>query len=525
MVCGLVRQIPSGLRPPHHDNQVKNKSAQLPLISRSYEDECFAKRPVQLAVGSATAFFQSGPKIVMVNSPSDDSTLSGNADDIDMHIKPWFQDAMPMKFETVLKDGFKNVGCISDFMYAHGNKAIVRYDVAIAKEHQKDMTPGICFEFCRTVPGVDTFGLLNGESCYCAPYTQSMAGDSSACDVICTGDQKQVCGGKSKSTVFKMHKCSSFEKLDLEASAMKATLAVQQMQKKVNRAMSLSTDMRDAASSLKPSLNAAGDTAALDLMQKVQASAVTLDKQAQEVVAVSSELSSLVQSSKRLTGSVQQLNSIMRALLRTQTKGQEVMANITLCMDSATVSAGAENHLQDFEQYSPLLHFIIKDFATTPSTCGGDMIGDPMVGVSLNDCAWRCNEHRDSCIGFSHYAQGQLCFLMTKFTSAFYYKDCKAGGRLPAVQGPRFWKAGGRHVAVQQPRFLPQTKHAELTCMAKTSKFRGSSLKPDPAGKCEQCLKIVHWADRCYLEATHPVPKDHLQNSSMIPSGLRPPQP
>jgi len=57
VVCGLVRQIPSGLRPPDHDNQVKNKSAQLPLISRSYEDECFAKRPVQLAVGSATAFF------------------------------------------------------------------------------------------------------------------------------------------------------------------------------------------------------------------------------------------------------------------------------------------------------------------------------------------------------------------------------------------------------------------------------------------------------------------------------------
>ena len=48
--------------------------------------------------------------------------------------------------------------------------AQVRYTDRVDVEKQQSMTPSICFEFCRTVPDMLHFGLVNGRDCYCAPY-------------------------------------------------------------------------------------------------------------------------------------------------------------------------------------------------------------------------------------------------------------------------------------------------------------------------------------------------------------------
>jgi len=45
---------------------------------------------------------------------------------------------------------------------------------------------------------------------------------------------------------------------------------------------------------------------------------------------------------------------------------------------------------------------------------------------------------------------------------------------------------------------VPPPGVGQVKCMAKLSKFEGTTLKPDPSGKCKQCLKKLVDAQRCY---------------------------
>merc|ERR1719316_2047477 len=69
------------------------------------------------------------------------------------------------------------------------------------------MTHEVCFEFCRSVPNMLFFGLAHGRDCYCAPFYDMMAGDSSECNAVCEGDTDTMCGGMQKSSIFQMHSC------------------------------------------------------------------------------------------------------------------------------------------------------------------------------------------------------------------------------------------------------------------------------------------------------------------------------
>merc|ERR1719169_375819 len=154
-------------------------------------------------------------------------------------------------FETVLKDGYMLTDCRKDYMYYRGDKfgdnkhdyklgpvsdvSIVHYDAFVAKEDRQEMTPNVCFEFCRTVPNMGFFGIVNGRGCYCTPYFKPMESDSSQCDSVCEGDATVMCGGKSKSTVFAMHMCASTED-DLGTSTGKASSMKSSMQAKSKQA-------------------------------------------------------------------------------------------------------------------------------------------------------------------------------------------------------------------------------------------------------------------------------------------------
>merc|ERR1719316_1350294 len=106
-------------------------------------------------------------------------------------------------------------------MYEHGDKfggnkhsynsslsvSIVHYSSHVKKEDAEDLTPEVCFKFCRTIPDMLFFGLHAGRECYCEPYYERMASDSSNCDAGCTGDPTQMCGGMKKSSIYQMHSC------------------------------------------------------------------------------------------------------------------------------------------------------------------------------------------------------------------------------------------------------------------------------------------------------------------------------
>ena len=94
----------------------------------------------------------------------------------------------------------------------HAGVSIVHYNDWVAKEDRAEMSPKVCFDFCKTVPKMGFFGILNGNKCYCEPYFKQMAGDSSMCDVACPGDKTNICGGASKSSIYAMHDCPAEKK-------------------------------------------------------------------------------------------------------------------------------------------------------------------------------------------------------------------------------------------------------------------------------------------------------------------------
>merc|ERR1719456_1487172 len=109
------------------------------------------------------------------------------------------------------------------------------------------------------------------------------------------------------------------------------------------------------------------------------------------------------------------------------------------------------------------MYFVDKKFADVPSTSGGPAVAEPMVGENIDRCASACDSHIHSCVGFQFFKRGDFsgCVLFSNFKSGFYYTGC----------GKSFL----------QTEAAPFT----ATCYAKVSKFEGTTLKPDPSGKCK----------------------------------------
>jgi len=120
-------------------------------------------------------------------------------------------------------------------------------------------------------------------------------------------------------------------------------------------------------------------------------------------------------------------------------------------------------------QYYPVLYFAEqKKNQGKPTTCTGSAVGQPKHVNGVDECAASCDEEIHSCVGFQ--LVGNLCFLFSDFKEAMFYTKC---GSAPAPK---------------------------ITCMAKLSKFEGTTLKPDASGKCNQCLKKLTQRDNCYAE-------------------------
>jgi len=389
-------------------------------------------------------------------------------------------------FKTVLKDGFLAVDCVKDYMYYRGDKfgdnkhdyklgqvsdvSIVHYEDHVAKEDRVEMTQKVCFEFCRTVPNMGFFGIVNGRGCYCEPYFKPMESDSTQCDSVCEGDKTLMCGGKSKSSVFAMHMCDSTSD-DVStrsgtASSLKAT-----MDAKVTTAKGLSGDMQSFGAALQKSFGAVGDSGAGGLAQDAKVFAGELVHKAEDADAAAGKLGSLATDANGLKdftdpATVTKAERIMEGIDEAVAEGEAVtdeLDKLTALASPSPTSAGAA------KQYQSVMYFVDKEYEGNPSTCSGDQVGKPIVGESEDGCASACDANIHSCVGFQHFSDGknQLCFRFSKFSTGFHYTGCKG----------------------------PSTT---AKCYAKLSKFEGTTLKPNPSGKCAQCFKKVTKADRCY---------------------------
>ena len=67
-----------------------------------------------------------------------------------------------------------------------GKRSVVKFedelddeDDVVRKANEmfiEEMTPQVCFDFCKAHDGFGYFGLKNGRECYCTPYYKAKAG-------------------------------------------------------------------------------------------------------------------------------------------------------------------------------------------------------------------------------------------------------------------------------------------------------------------------------------------------------------
>jgi hypothetical protein len=456
--------------------------------------DCFQKRPVfisrdtQVSKGNLTA------KIV----PGAGMTL---------------KDIVP--FQTVLKDGYFSVGCLKDHMYYFGDKfgdnkfdynqgeisntSIVLYSKIVPKGDRKPMSPAVCFSFCRTVPDMMFFGIVNGENCYCTPFFHAMADDNDQCDEACPGSRSEICGSKVKSTMFEMHMCQDF------GDEMKENM--EEVKEKFGVTVAMVTDnlgllepkgeIQTVAKNLQTALGSAADPGASDLMQTFKATVAELYSTylknkgvLEDMAALEKEVNAAVAAAKpgpdgRLPyDEVKKMEKARDELRKlSDSHAAKTMENFPTMMsdvypEDLVISAkykgpyNATKGLSD-TQYYPAMFFVDKTHMMEPATCTGDLDGRPKV-ATRDGCATACERALQTCVGFSWmpiynlgFAPEGFCFLFSKLKTVQYYTGC--------TDQHEFGK--------------------KFNCMAKYSRFDGTSIEPKP--KCDTCLKDAKKADRC----------------------------
>mmetsp|Transcript_97010 Transcript_97010/g.312622 ORF Transcript_97010/g.312622 Transcript_97010/m.312622 type:complete len:474 (-) Transcript_97010:133-1554(-) len=403
-------------------------------------------------------------------------------------------------FTQVLKDGFYQVDCVKDYLFEHGDKfgdhfasyklqevtnvSIVHYAAHVPKEDREQMTHEVCFEFCRTVPDMLFFGLTNGRECYCTPYYEMEASDSSECDEVCDGDKGLICGGKTKSSLFSMHSCSNTAEM-LTNTATSMTEVGGELTALSELTTQASTALQGGAATYQDKFGQAGDPGASDLMQSAKVFAGVLDKALGVAGDVSKSAADLDGKAKAAAGgelssskTVGEAEDLIKEMEATTTKAEASIEELEGLMAAMAGIADEEAAKDAAKQYYPAMYFVNKTFAKMPSTCTGEASEKPIV-ASLDGCARACDNDLQECVGFSYFggAAGQqqqegptgLCFLFSKLKTIRYYTGCSEQG-----------------------------DHNDVQCYGKLSKFEGTAIAPNPSGKCEGCLKEAKQADRCF---------------------------
>jgi len=355
------------------------------------------------------------------------------------------------------------------------------------------MTRKVCFEFCRTIPEMMFFGLAHGRDCYCEPYYEMMAGDSSQCDAVCDGEPTAMCGGMKKSSIFAMHLCADTAQ-NLNSAMDKAGTLMTHMSGVLADAHRYTAGLDDSATTIQQSMGAAGDPEASNLMQWAKGAAGDLEKKAAALDKVVEELKADLAAAQGLTGgnmddpeTAANAEKVTSKIEVETANGEAAAEEVEGALSGLTAGEeiDAASATASLGQYKTMPYFVDKEFEDAPSTCGGTPISSPVVGLSKGGCAAACDGKVGECVGFSYFgnAEPSVCILLSKFTSTTYYTGC---GDSFVQKAPSFLQ------------LLSRKSSCSVKCYVKFSRFEGVSLAPDPSGKCTMCLKTATKAERCF---------------------------
>jgi len=410
-------------------------------------------------------------------------------------------------FEKVLKDGYMMVACVKDSMYEHGDKfgnnkfsykmgdiansSIVHYNEHVAKEDREPMTHQVCFEFCRGIPDMGFFGVSNGRDCYCTTFYKPMASDSSECDAVCEGDNTLMCGGAKKNSIFGMHLCADTES-DLTTAKENGIEVGKKLKALIEEAEMTAKDNEGLAGNFQKQFGQAGDPTAGGLMQdtkiwagKVQDAAADASKVADALKKALGKVSGLAGKDFTKYDNAKAAEDAIRETAEGTEAAEEALESLQKVFDQVQPPAEDDRVEGSAKQFYPIMYFVDKEFEDVPSTCGGEQVAKPVLGVSMDHCAYSCDALPGKCVGYGYFQRSaeSVCILYSKFKSVQYYTGCKSSKGPPKKKAAFMQRAEGGDI---------------VSCQAKLQNFEGLSLKPKGNGKCDICLKEATKANRCY---------------------------
>lgn len=448
-------------------------------------------------------------------------------------------------YVRVFKDGYSFNLCAKDSMYEFGdrygfnkdqfkeanNVSIVRYEEVVLKEHQSSMTPGTCYEFCRSVPDMVYFGIKGGSHCYCMPYFQKAASGSDNCDIPCPGDPVLMCGGKEKSQIFEMHLCQDTQG-DLLYAAVNAEVQLVYFYDTAFMTQKFAGHLETIGGELKKIAGGGGDSGAADLAQKAIESAASLNDPNTGWGACKGDYVQLLDEYNAAKVSYEDGDFTFAEELQ---KAEDAMAhmeygkrklkkcakesegpilevypfyhNIMASLDAKELQKSLDRYGDEIVGFAPVLYKIQPvenpEF-TWMSSCAGEGLGRPMP-LTLPGCAMACELMTDPlCVGFQYFqtmdgdSQKPLCFLFKEIETIRSYRCGKRDSfiekKTVSMMGGRFNSRGLRGSARGTLNSTLSTP-SSLVCpeVAKLQKYSGLS--------CQSLWgKDSEWIEKCPKE-------------------------
>jgi hypothetical protein len=343
-------------------------------------------------------------------------------------------------FMNVYRDGYWSVGCISDEMVKSGDKfgdgkfdykiresantSLVYYSEIVEGDKKESMTPKVCFEFCRTMPDMQFFGLIYGRECYCEHYYKKTTGEGT-CDLPCEGSASSICGGKQLSSIYQMHACEGGLAADMADLSGEVDTTIDTLTTAHDDVDAIGAAMQSSAEKLE----SYAEGCASSLNQAAKVAAGPLIHAADDCMELSEEMSTA-------SGDYDGLGLSLTGTLSFDDRKavEEYMEKAKSQMDAAEQAIAAAKELADESSpdvaeydptFVPVMRQITPEMAPKMSVCNGEMTGLPKVGLSLLECADACDMEapkasEDYCMYYQYFEfsgeEQPLCFLFSEIT-------------------------------------------------------------------------------------------------------------
>jgi len=322
------------------------------------------------------------------------------------------------------------------------NTSVVLYTEIVERDSQVSMTPSVCFNFCRSIPDMNFFGLTEGRTCYCEHYYINAPG-SGACDLPCDGDTGSICGGADKSTLYQMHVCEG----GLQADAAKLVETCDEAKETVVESNDAAREVFEAMQASGEALEAFAEGSASYLSQAAKVAAGPIKRSSEELDALEGTYDegkaaapdfSVTEMSFDERKEVEEFMGLM----------DDFIEDSELALAAAKELTEAANPSTDDSTDGDAFVNVMRqmggddDSKVVQAVCGGKVTGAPKVGLSYHQCATACDKEApkssdDYCWAFQYFQfpdDEPLCFLFSEINELSSY-TCEYEGEKGELAG------------------------------------------------------------------------------------------